>query len=56
MTWDEIILKGNVFINAMYQEFEKCGRNNNYKDNDIRWLLLGADDMVGERGRKCECD
>ena len=26
------------------------------EDSDIRWLLLGVDDMVGEMGRKSECD
>lgn len=56
MTWDEIILKGNEFISALYLELEKYGRDSNYEDSDIRWLLLEVDDMVGEMGRKSECD
>jgi len=56
MTWDGIILKGNVFMTALYLDLEKYGRNSNYEDSDIKWLLLGVDDMVGEMGRKSECD
>lgn len=56
MTWDEIILKGNEFMSALYLELEKYGRDSNYEDSDIRWLLLGVDDMVGDMGRKSKCD
>lgn len=56
MTWDEIILKGNEFMSALYLELEKYGRDSNYEDSDIRWLLLGVDDMLGDMGRKSKCD
>ena len=42
MTWEEIILKGNVFRSALYLEIEKYGRNSNYENSDIRWLHLGV--------------
>lgn len=52
MTWDEIILKGNEFMSALYLELEKYGRDSNYEDSDIRWLLLGVDDYGWRNGKK----
>lgn len=48
MGWDNSKREYNV--SGIWEIWE----NSNSNDNNIRWLLLGAADMIGDIGRKSE--